>query len=132
YTAHLGRPTSLDFLLPLAIPSPRDLARRRVRRRWMDLIGRIIAERRQKPTGTAPADLFDLLSTMYDPESGTPLSAEGLADQVATMIAAGHETTGVALFWSLYLVATAPAVQERLAAEVASLDLGASGAAASL
>ena len=40
------------------------------------------------------------------------------------MIAAGHETTGVALFWSLYLVAAAPAVQERLAAEVATLDFG--------
>jgi hypothetical protein len=31
YTAGLGRPSLLDFLLPLAIPSPRDLARGRVR-----------------------------------------------------------------------------------------------------
>jgi cytochrome P450 len=124
YTVHPGPPTLLDFLLPLAIPSPRDLARRRVRRRWMDLIHRIIAERQGKAFEGAPRDLFDLLSTARDPESGTLFSAAVLADQVATMIAAGHETTGVALFWSLFLLASAPDIQERLAAEVGRLDLG--------
>ena len=124
YAGGIGRPTMLDFLLPLAIPSPRDLLRRRVRRRWVRLIGRIIAERRNKAPDAAPGDLFDLLSTARDPETGAPFSTDGLVDQVATMIAAGHETTGVALFWSLYLVAAAPAVQERLAAEVATLDFG--------
>jgi len=124
YSAGVGRPTPLDFLLPLAIPSPRDLLRRRVRRRWVQLISRIIAERRGKASAAAPADLFDVLSTASDPDSGAPLSADDLVDQVATLITAGHETTGVALFWSLYLIAAAPAVQERLAAEVAALDLG--------
>jgi unspecific monooxygenase len=124
YAAGVGRPTPLDFLLPLAIPSPRDLLRRRVRRRWVRLIGRIIADRRDKAPGATPADLFDVLSTARDPESGAPLSANDLVDQVATLITAGHETTGVALFWSLYLIAAAPAVQERLAAEAAALDLG--------
>src|SRR5262252_7641850 len=56
YAEHLGRPTLLDLLLPLAIPTPRDLARRRVRRCWMDLIARIVAERRAVAHGTAPAD----------------------------------------------------------------------------
>jgi cytochrome P450 len=124
YAAGVGRPTPLDFLLPLAIPSPRDLLRRRVRRRWVRLISRIIAERREKASAAAPADLFDVLSTARDPESGALLSADDLVDQVATLITAGHETTGVALFWSLYLIAAAPAVQERLAAEAAALDLG--------
>ena len=55
YLAGLGRPSLLDFLLPLAIPSPRDLARRRVRRRWVDLISRIIAERRGKSVGGGAA-----------------------------------------------------------------------------
>jgi len=129
YTAGLGRPGLLDFLLPLAIPSPRDLARRRVRRRWVALIGRIIGERRGKASTEAPRDLFDLLSTARDPETGAPFSAENLVDQVATLIAAGHETTGVALFWSIWLVAAAPAVQERLAAEGETLDLGPDNAA---
>ena len=129
YTAGVGRPTLLDFLLPPAIPSPRDLARRRVRRRWTALIGRIIAERRGKGSAEAPRDLFDVLSTARDPESGATFSAEGLVDQVATLIAAGHETTGVALFWSLWLVAAAPDVQERLSAEAETLDLAPDNAA---
>jgi unspecific monooxygenase len=129
YTAGLGRPSLLDFLLPLAIPSPRDLARRRVRRRWVALIGRIIAERRGMAAAEAPRDLFDLLSTARDPETSSPFSAENLVDQVATLITAGHETTGVALFWSLWLVAAAPAVQEQLVAEGESLDLGPDNAA---
>jgi cytochrome P450 len=124
YAAGIGRPTILDFLLPLAIPSPRDLLRRRVRRRWIKLIGRIIADRQDKAPQAAPGDLFDLLSTARDPETGAAISADDLVDQVATLIAAGHETTGVALFWSLYLIAAAPAVQERLAGEVAALELG--------
>jgi len=129
YTVGLGRPSLLDFLLPLAIPSPRDLARRRVRRRWVALIGRIIAERRVRASRAAPSDLFDLLSMARDPESGAPFSAKGLVDQVATLITAGHETTGVALFWSLWLVAAAPNIQERLALEVETLDLGPDNAA---
>ena len=132
YSAGLGRPTLLDFLLPVAIPSPRDLLRRRVRRRWLDLIGRIVAERRGMASEAAPRDLFDLLSTARDPESGAPFSADVLADQVATMIAAGHETTGVALFWSLCLIAAAPGVQEQMAAEAARLDLGPEDAAKTL
>jgi unspecific monooxygenase len=133
YTAHLGRPTLLDLLLPLAIPSPRDFARRRVRRRWMQLIRRIIAERRQiKASEAAPRDLFDLLTKARDPETGAAFSPEGLVDQVATMISAGHETTALALFWSLYLVAAAPVVQQRIAAETAALDLDPDGAAEAL
>ena len=40
-----------------------------------------------------------------------------LADQVATMILAGHETTATALFWSLYLLSLDRNAQEELAAE---------------
>ena len=55
-----------------------------------------------------------------------------LRDQIATLIVAGHETTALALFWSLYLLANTPAAQERVAAEVEGVDLGADGAAAAL
>jgi cytochrome P450 len=125
YAERLGRPTLLDFLLPLLIPSPREFARRRFRRRWMALIGRLIAERRKRSSQHAPGDLFDLLSTKErDPDR--------LTDQFATLITAGHETTAVALFWALYLVAATPEVEERIAAEAAPLDLGPQGAAEAL
>src|SRR5262249_54278518 len=52
--------------------------------------------------------------------------------QVATMITAGHETTAVALFWALYLLAITPEVQKRIGQEVATLDLGPDSAAEAL
>jgi unspecific monooxygenase len=132
YAERLGRPSLLDLLLPPAIPTPRDIARRRVRRRWKKLIGRIIAERQARTPGTAPSDLFDLLSTARDPETGAGFSGERLLDQVATLILAGHETTAVALFWALYLLAGAPEIQDHLATEAAALDLGPDNAAEAL
>jgi unspecific monooxygenase len=125
YAEHLGRPSLLDFLLPLLIPSPREFARRRFRRRWMALIRRLVAERRERGCDDASGDLFDLLST----EERDP---DRLADQFATLIIAGHETTAVALFWALYLVAETPEVEERIIAEAAPLDLGPEGAAEAL
>ncbi len=125
YAEHLGRPTLLDFLLPLPIPSPREFARRRFRRRWMALIRRLIAERRERAAEGAPGDLFEVLST----EERDP---DRLADQFATLITAGHETTAVALFWALYLVAATPEVEEHIAAEAAPVDLGPKGAADAL
>jgi unspecific monooxygenase len=125
YAEHLGRPSLLDFLLPLPIPSPRDFPRRRFRRRWMALIRRLIADRREGASDGAPGDLFDVLSM----EERDP---DRLADQFATLITAGHETTAVALFWALYLVAATPEVEERIAAEAAPLDLGPDAAAEAL
>jgi len=125
YAEHLGRPSLLDFLLPLPIPSPRDFPRRRFRRRWMALIRRLIADRREIASDGAPGDLFDVLSM----EERDP---DRLADQFATLITAGHETTAVALFWALYLVAATPEVEERIAAEAAPLDLGPEGATEAL
>jgi cytochrome P450 len=132
YAAGLGRPNLLDFLLPPSIPSPRDLLRCRFRRRWLNLTGRIIAARREQGSAGAPRDLFDLLATARDPDSSALFPPDRLADQVATMIVAGHETTAVALFWSLYLLASASTIQDRLAVEVAGADLGPDNAAAVL
>ncbi|HZT88824.1 MAG TPA: cytochrome P450 [Stellaceae bacterium] len=130
YEGTLGRPSLFDLLLPLAVPTWRDLRRRRFRRKWLALVEEIIDARRAQTTDGAPRDLLDLLAT--DPETGAPVPRPRLADQVATMIAAGHATTAVTLFWSLLLVAAAPIVQERIAAEVEGLDLGPEGAPAAL
>ena len=110
FTTNFGRPRLLDFVLPIAVPSPHDLPRRSFRRRWLDLIGRMIAARRLQGSAGAPRDLFDLMANAQDPESGDIFPPDRLADEVATMIAAGHETTGLALFWSLYLLAGAPEI----------------------
>ncbi|MBV8650052.1 MAG: cytochrome P450 [Alphaproteobacteria bacterium] len=123
YSKRLGRPHLLDFLLPLKYPSPQDFGRRRFGKVWMALIEQIVAERHRVDDDAAPRDLFDLLMQARDPETGATFTPLQLRDQVATMITAGHETTGVALFWALYLLAMAPEIQERVAAEADGVAL---------
>lgn len=118
-----ARPRLLDLLLPPNISTFRDLGRRRFQTRWMGLIETIMRPRLSEPVPDQPRDLFDLLRAARDPETGAGFSDTELRDQVATMILAGHETTAVALFWTLTLLAQSPAHQDLLAREVAGLDL---------
>ncbi len=120
YGERLGRPYFLDMLLPLSWPTPMDMARARFRKRWTAFVAMLIAERRAagKKEGAPPRDLFDLMDQARDPETGRGFSDSQLADEVATMILAGHETTATALFWALYLLALDPDTQEEVALEV--------------
>jgi cytochrome P450 len=113
-----GRLHMLDFLLPPDLVTPHDLVRRWHGRRWMDLVGRIVAARQEErsPTGL-PQDLLDLVLAARDPETGRGFTMEEVRDQVATLLLAGHATTALAVFWSLVLLAQAPGWQELLAAE---------------
>ncbi|MBN9510785.1 MAG: cytochrome P450 [Alphaproteobacteria bacterium] len=125
----MARPRALDLVLPPWLPSPGDIARLRFRRRWVALMDGIMAARTATPAAEGPRDLFDLMRAARDPETGAGFSRAELRDQMATLIVAGHETTALALFWSLYLLARDHEAQARLAAEVAGRDLGASAAA---
>jgi cytochrome P450 len=120
YGTRLASPHFLDLLLPLSWPTPRDFARARFRKRWTKFVAQLMAERRAagKNDNAPLRDLFDLMDAARDPETGQAFTDEQLGDEVATMILAGHETTGTALFWALYLLALDPATQEQVAAEV--------------
>ncbi len=118
----LARPHFFDLMLPPDFVTFRDLARRRFRKRWLALMDAVIDQRREDGEGDNPRDLFDMLRAARDPETGAAFSREQLRDQVSTMIVAGHETTALTLFWSLYLLASAPAEQDRVAEEVRGLD----------
>jgi cytochrome P450 len=61
YAARLGRPTFLDFMLPLQVPTPYDFGRLIFRRRWSGLVQHIIRERRRRIGEDNQLDLFDLL-----------------------------------------------------------------------
>ena len=112
----MARPTLLDLIgAPAWIPAPgRSLLRRRIggmreeARRALD---------RRRPCQGEPGDLLGALLGARDPETGQGLSDDELVDNILTFIGAGHETTAVMLTWALGLVARAPEVQERLAAE---------------
>ena len=123
FSIDLARPYLFDMLLPAWIPTLRDLARRRFRSRWMHLMDSIIAQRLAAPVNEAPRDLFDLLRAARDPQTNSAFTGAELRDQVSTMIVAGHETTALALFWSLYLLAAVPEIQERLTEEARAVEI---------
>ena len=124
----LSRPFLLDMLLPPSVPTLRDLRRRRFQARWMGLIEQTMRDRLRAPPPDAPRDLFDLLRAARDPETGMGFSAKQLRDQLATLLLAAHETTALALFWTLTLLAQDSAEQARVAAEAQRVPISADGA----
>ncbi len=76
----------------------------------------------QIAAGTAPDDLATKIMTTPDPETGTTFSKGEMVDQVAIFFLAGHETSASALAWALYLLATHPDWQDRVAAEATAFD----------
>jgi len=86
------------------------------------LITRLTEARAQAiATGTAPDDLATKIMVTADPETGQRFGTSEMVDQVAIFFLAGHETSASALAWALYLLATHPAAQDRVAAEAATL-----------
>ena len=71
--------------------------------------------------GRAPMDLATKIMTTPDPVTGEAFGTAEMVDQVAIFFLAGHETSASALGWALYLLATHPEVQERVAAEAGAL-----------
>jgi cytochrome P450 len=88
-------------------------------RRLEETVWHIIDTRRR--SGARPDDLLSLLLVAHDPETGGRMSDQQLRDEVMTMFFAGHETTGLALAWTWYLLATHPEVAERLRCELATV-----------
>ena len=68
-----------------------------------------------------PSNLLTILIKAQDEDSGRTMSDELLSNQVFGFMFAGHETTSVALTWTLYLLATHPEHQENARSEVKEL-----------
>jgi cytochrome P450 len=79
----------------------------------------IIETRRAKPS--AQPDLLDQLLAARDPETGRGISDAEVVNNLLTFIAAGHETTAVALTWTLWLLAKDQTSQQRAYDEVANV-----------
>lgn len=101
------------------IMSPRAIHARHVFRKAA--AAQIRARRAQSDPGD---DLLGLLLKMRDEKTGRALSDTDIRDTVMTFIAAGHETTAIALTWALYLVANDPQTQDRLAEEADTVLAG--------
>ena len=111
---------NLGALLPLPRWFPRFHSRttRRTARRIRRLITDLTTARAAAiAVGTAPDDLATKIMTLPDPMTGQRFDTAEMVDQVAIFFLAGHETSASALAWSLYLLATHPEWQDRLAQE---------------
>jgi cytochrome P450 len=118
YLHDLGKPSVGDFLFPWWLPTSKSLQRAVFRRRWLDFILPVVANRRREGSSNRHSpDLFDLLSSAHG-EGQDDL----IADEVTTMLLAGHETTALTLFWACTLLAQAPDLQNRLAEEALAAD----------
>ena len=116
---------NLGAFVPLPSWMPRLHRRRTVAtaRVIRALIGRLTAARAADiAAGTAPDDLATKIMTTADPVTGGRFDTEEMVDQVAIFFLAGHETSASALAWALYLLATHPEAQARVAAEAAAFQ----------
>src|SRR5262249_53349600 len=75
-------------------------------------IRRIVESRRS--TQSSQPDLLNLLLTARDHETGRSMRDDEVVTNLLTFITAGHETTAVALTWTLWLLAKDQATQQRV------------------
>ncbi|MBO0931228.1 cytochrome P450 [Fibrella aquatilis] len=110
---------------PTNWPTPNNVRYNNARRQVDALIYGFIANR--KRTGTRHDDLLDMLLYAEDEDTGQRMPDAQLRDECVTLFTAGHETTAVSMAWTMYLLASHPAILKRLQTEVATvLGTGAS------
>ncbi|MEQ8900136.1 MAG: cytochrome P450 [Roseovarius sp.] len=117
YIAEAGRLSLFDILgLPDWVPRPARVMSGSAVAEMKHVADEAVEARRARGPGEMP-DLLDLLLDGEDPETKRRMSTPELRDNLLTFIVAGHETTALALGWSLYLCAYDQGVQDRARAE---------------
>lgn len=101
-------------LLPLATawPTARNREANEALRFLDEEVANLIASRRQRTGGS------DLLGLLLEGAAADQVSDEVMADEVLSMVVAGHETTAVVLAWTLWLLSTHPEVRADVEAEL--------------
>ncbi len=107
------------FSIPEWMPFPNRARAMQARDFLHQDIHRLVAIRRAKPS--SEPDLLDLLLSARDPETGRSMSNGEVVNNLLTFIAAGHETTAVALTWTLWLLSKDQASQQRVFDEVVAV-----------
>ncbi|HLL26396.1 MAG TPA: cytochrome P450 [Xanthobacteraceae bacterium] len=105
-----------NFGLPSWAPHPGKLKMWLAQRGLRGAVAALVADRRAE--AAAHDDLLQRLINAKNAETGSAMSDELLIDNLLTFFLAGHETTAVALTWTLYLLARAPYWQSRILEEV--------------
>ncbi len=105
------------FNLPAWIPTPATWRARPALAVFRSIVDRIIAQRVGDPDREV-TDLLDRLMRSPVPGTGKYLTPAAVSDNVLTFLAAGHETTGNALAWILYLLALFPETEAAVTSEL--------------
>lgn len=107
----IGRIHPFDvFNVPAWVPRIGRQKATQARGYFDDAMQRLITTRTGEIAGGSEVadDLLSALLKASDPETGEGLSAEEVAANLFTFIAAGHETTARGLGWTLYLLSKSP------------------------
>lgn len=105
--------------LPQSLPTPDNRRFARAIAVFDKLVYAKIAERRVLPPDQHPHDLLSMLMAARDDETGEALDDPQLRNEILSLLLAGHETTALALTWTLYLLSKHPTVLRPLRAEIA-------------
>jgi cytochrome P450 len=108
------------FNLPAWVPTQAALRARPALAVFRSIVDRIVAQRVADPEREA-SDLLDRLMRSPVPATGKVMTPVAVADNVLTFLAAGHETTGNALAWILYLLALFPDTESKVTDELLSV-----------
>ena len=101
---------------PMSVPTRAHRRLRQLVRNIDGFIARLVADRAAE--GADHGDLFSILASAVDAETGEPMTPTQLQHEVLNIMVGGYETTTYSLAWLLYLVARHPDVQQRLHDEV--------------
>ena len=89
--------------------------------RARDILRGIIGDR--KASGRKFNDLLDMLLDARYEDTGQPMNEEQILDEILILFIAGHETTGNALTWTLYLLGNHPDELENLRKTTRDIDI---------
>ena len=123
YLATMGWVTVLGTLrVPSWVPYPGALRAARARAYLKEVAASAV--RRARADGSNSGTLLAALAGMTDPTVGRAMDDQDLADNFLTFMAAGHETTALALTWTFYLLSFFPSVEQRIVDEVELVTAG--------
>lgn len=100
--------------IPLSWPTPANLRARRAVGRIDEIVYRMVQQRRA--TEERGDDLLSWLLEASDAQG--KIDDAQLRDELVTLLLAGHETTALALSWTLMLLSRHPEVEARLVEEL--------------
>ncbi|MEV7416156.1 cytochrome P450 [Streptomyces sp. NPDC089919] len=112
---------SVGEMAPSWLPTRRNRTIARDRR----IFTRLVTDIRENHARTGEGPLMELIEAATDPVTGQRWTDEEIRDEMLTIYLAGHETTAVALLWTLVSLAQHPAVGERMDEELERVLAGA-------